>query len=234
MKQTSLVFAFLAISTIAQGQSVIGGGIGYWRNVTAPVFGSVTVGDGTCGSPSLHGSDADSGENFTATPTVATCINGVAILTRSSSAVTSTVPIAGPAGTAGAPGVTVGGTTEGMYQPSAGNLSFSAAAAVSLVGGGVTSLVVNSAGLIVRDSLPLQWGSSTFSSPDVSLSRGAADELLLAAGDRMRFGGVVFASLGTPTNGSLIWCSDCTIAATCAGAGTGAFAKRLNGVWVCN
>ena len=43
-----------------------------------------------------------------------------------------------------------------------------------------------------------------------------------------------FASLGTPANGVVKMCSDCTIANPCAGAGTGAFAKRLNGVWVCN
>jgi hypothetical protein len=35
-------------------------------------------------------------------------------------------------------------------------------------------------------------------------------------------------------NGMITYCSDCTVAATCAGAGTGAFAKRLNNVWVCN
>lgn len=45
---------------------------------------------------------------------------------------------------------------------------------------------------------------------------------------------VVFASLGTPSNGTFRYCSDCTIASPCAGAGTGSFAKRLNGVWVCN
>lgn len=44
----------------------------------------------------------------------------------------------------------------------------------------------------------------------------------------------VFASLGTPSNGSQIYCPDCTIANPCAGSGTGAVAKRLNGIWVCN
>jgi hypothetical protein len=44
----------------------------------------------------------------------------------------------------------------------------------------------------------------------------------------------VFASLGTPANGTFVYCSDCTIANPCAGAGTGALAKRLNVVWVCN
>ena len=36
------------------------------------------------------------------------------------------------------------------------------------------------------------------------------------------------------TNGSILYCSDCTIANPCASGGTGAIAKRLNGVWVCN
>lgn len=44
----------------------------------------------------------------------------------------------------------------------------------------------------------------------------------------------LFASLGTPLNGTFLYCADCTIANPCAGSGTGAFAKRLNGVWVCN
>jgi parallel beta-helix repeat protein len=48
------------------------------------------------------------------------------------------------------------------------------------------------------------------------------------------FAAVVFANLGGPANGNFVYCSDCTIANPCAGGGTGAFAKRLNGVWVCN
>jgi hypothetical protein len=43
-----------------------------------------------------------------------------------------------------------------------------------------------------------------------------------------------FASLGTPVNGTLKYCSDCTIANPCAGGGTGALAKRINGTWICN
>lgn len=43
-----------------------------------------------------------------------------------------------------------------------------------------------------------------------------------------------FAALGTPSNGTVLYCNDCTIANPCAGSGTGALAKRLNGAWVCN
>lgn len=47
--------------------------------------------------------------------------------------------------------------------------------------------------------------------------------------------GMAFANLpATAANGSLVYCSTCTSAAICTGGGTGAFAKRLNGSWVCN
>ena len=43
-----------------------------------------------------------------------------------------------------------------------------------------------------------------------------------------------FASLPGSPNGSILYCSDCTIANPCASGGNGALAKRLNGAWVCN
>lgn len=46
-------------------------------------------------------------------------------------------------------------------------------------------------------------------------------------------GGTTFSSLPSSTNGTLIYCTDCTRAATCAGSGTGAFAHRINGAWSC-
>lgn len=63
---------------------------------------------------------------------------------------------------------------------------------------------------------------------DISLS------LAPKGNGKLQIGAVTFANLGTPSNGAFIYCSDCTIANPCAGSGTGAFAKRLNGVWVCN
>jgi len=50
----------------------------------------------------------------------------------------------------------------------------------------------------------------------------------------IEFVGVLFASLGTPTDGTVNYCSDCTKATPCAGSGSGAFAKRLNGAWDCD
>jgi hypothetical protein len=43
-----------------------------------------------------------------------------------------------------------------------------------------------------------------------------------------------FSSLGSPANGVIIYCSDCTITNPCDKGGTGAYAKGLRGVWVCN
>jgi hypothetical protein len=45
---------------------------------------------------------------------------------------------------------------------------------------------------------------------------------------------LAFANLGTPANGTVVYCSNCTIANPCASGGSGAIAKRLNSVWVCN
>jgi hypothetical protein len=45
---------------------------------------------------------------------------------------------------------------------------------------------------------------------------------------------LAFAQLGTFANGSYGYCSDCTAATPCAGGGTGAMARRINGAWVCS
>jgi hypothetical protein len=62
----------------------------------------------------------------------------------------------------------------------------------------------------------------------------SAGDVTMLRGQLFRPGSTIFSGLGTPANGVLIYCSDCTIANPCAGSGTGAIAKRLNGVWVCN
>lgn len=55
-------------------------------------------------------------------------------------------------------------------------------------------------------------------------------------GNKISSAGFVFANIAAvlTTNGDMAYCSDCTIANPCAGAGNGALAKRLNGVNVCN
>lgn len=50
----------------------------------------------------------------------------------------------------------------------------------------------------------------------------------------LKLRGTPFSLLGTPPNGTMRYCSDCTISDPCFPAGTGALAKRLNDRWVCN
>lgn len=61
-----------------------------------------------------------------------------------------------------------------------------------------------------------------------------AGQLLLASRTGVLLPSSTFASLGTPGDGTFFYCSDCTVANPCAGGGTGALAKRLNGSWRCN
>ena len=62
----------------------------------------------------------------------------------------------------------------------------------------------------------------------------------------LQLGSVDFAGLGPANNGSMIYCANCTVtmptsctnvttaaACTCRGGGSGAIAKRINGVWLC-
>jgi hypothetical protein len=44
----------------------------------------------------------------------------------------------------------------------------------------------------------------------------------------------LFANLGTPPNGTVRYCGDCTKSTPCASGGTGAFARRLNAAWDCD
>jgi hypothetical protein len=52
--------------------------------------------------------------------------------------------------------------------------------------------------------------------------------------DPIRLPSILFANLGTPGDGTIAYCSDCTKATPCAGAGSGALAKRINGAWDCD
>jgi hypothetical protein len=42
------------------------------------------------------------------------------------------------------------------------------------------------------------------------------------------------AGLGNAPNGSLVYCADCMVTNPCSSGGSGAIAKRLGGIWVCN
>ncbi len=80
----------------------------------------------------------------------------------------------------------------------------------------------------------LYLGPPAATHPSIAISPAIAGQtqgIVIQKGDGTA---AVFADLGGAGNGSMIYCSNCTVASPCAGGGTGAIAKRLNGAWVCN
>lgn len=68
----------------------------------------------------------------------------------------------------------------------------------------------------------------------VWLQNEAASSVYLAAGPNgVQLLGKLFAGLGAPAAGTVLWCSDCSIATPCAGSGTGAYAFRTATQWKC-
>lgn len=85
-------------------------------------------------------------------------------------------------------------------------------------------------GEIFASNRSLCWSTTTQSTGAAGTCIGRVSDSIITFATTP----VLFANLLTPANGAYAYCSDCTIANPCAGGGTGAFAKRLNGVWVCN
>jgi hypothetical protein len=115
--------------------------------------------------------------------------------------------------------------------------------------GGFGMFAEDTTGQRNRQNAVVGWSSSGVSpdagANDTGISRPNADEVACGNGSPndtscqfdatiLKITATAFASLGTPANGTLKYCNDCTVANPCAGSGTGALAKRLNGVWVCN
>ncbi len=50
----------------------------------------------------------------------------------------------------------------------------------------------------------------------------------------IKIGSVTFSELGSSTSGTMIYCADCQETNTCAGSGSGAFAKKLPNRWDCD
>lgn len=149
-------------------------------------------------------------------------------------------------GTATLPSYSFNGQTNaGMYGESTGlHIGFTADGTSMLAV--ASSASPNGRGIVLRDIGSIRWsadgnafegaGSALF------LKKSSAGVLLISADGTTTGGAGValasfnFANIATflTGNGIIGYCSDCTIANPCAGAGTGALAKRLNGVNVCN
>lgn len=105
-------------------------------------------------------------------------------------------------------------------------------------GKGLVTVAVDKT-LTVNSAILASPSDLIFTGAGTTTISGTANPITYAAwtgatGLGPRLSATLFAALGSFTNGTLLYCSDCTIASPCAGSGTGALAKRLNGVWVCN
>jgi hypothetical protein len=152
-------------------------------------------------------------------------------------------PILAPDGTALLPAYSFASEpTLGFWRAASGNVTlqggtFTASSTISTQagygsGGWFTITPGATQGIALGSGATIGWDSAT--SHGGFNQTGIDTKLGRAGPGEIAFTPVLFAALGTPANGALAYCSDCLIAATCAGAGTGAFAKRLNGAWVCN
>jgi hypothetical protein len=92
-----------------------------------------------------------------------------------------------------------------------------------------------------NDFTLLQFGGTSASFPALKRSttvlqaKLADDSAFAQVGlQSLAVNATLFANLGTPANGTWLYCSDCLANSNpCTGASTGAFAKRLNGAWDC-
>jgi hypothetical protein len=184
---------------------------------TSPFF-QLTETDGSADAKKWRTIAASDGWNFQTMNDAEGVINNIMTVSRTGATVGtitfySTIDSVGkimlPAGLVGTPALTFSSDTDtGFYNSFANELSVTT--------GGTRIATFSSTSLEVTNDIIL------------------TDTLSIGAGGEIIIGTTFFASLGAGSNGTLVYCSDCTIANPCAAAGTGAFAKRLNNIWVCN
>lgn len=225
-----------------------------WTTVGARGAGVIFLGGpGAVGGPTYSFlADPDTGIYNTGANQLGFSTTGVQRMNVNAAlGVDTTIPVRGPAGAVGAPTFSfTGDATTGIYDTAVGQLGFST--------GGVQRLNINAAGGLDA-TIPFRGPDGAVGAPAFAFTgetnsgaylAGAAivrfavagvqrlelnaDGPLIPVNSMLQFTGVPFAALGAPANGFVVYCPDCVIGAVCAGAGTGAIAKRLAGAWVCN
>jgi len=95
-------------------------------------------------------------------------------------------------------------------------------------------VATNSGGGTITNLIGVNVQSQTVGANNWAIKTGLGKVEL---GDILQLDGTTFASLGTPTNGTQQYCSDCkptsSLDDTCANSGSGSQAFRLNGAWKC-
>lgn len=175
--------------------------------------------------------------SVTVTGSTATITAGVSGLTSTESLITSSVNfrVPGSGGSLSATNLQIGAGNNGLYVDG-GLLVIASAGTAPMAwngGNGNTTL---------HGTYQLVFGSTGLSSPDVGFTRSSANVLRLSNASSgfgtlysggVRLEGVTFANLGTPSNGTLVFCSDCKASQPCSTGTTGALAFRRNSEWIC-
>ena len=112
----------------------------------------------------------------------------------------------------------------------------------------VTSATANTRGLAYgihsSDDADLAWWQlrsndtennfQVMGSGSIKMGSGAVAPAEVLSRQTLTLQSTGFLALGTPSDGAVKYCSDCTFANPCASGGSGAIAKRLNGAWRCD
>jgi len=96
------------------------------------------------------------------------------------------------------------------------------------IGGSTTSTFFDAQDPVGTSMFKIQRNSNQMDLSAFENIKFAVDQGVIISNAR------TYSQLGSNSNGTLIYCSDCTIANPCGSGGTGAIAKRLNSTWVCN
>ena len=150
-----------------------------------------------CSAPAYSATaDTNTGIEIRATPSIVDCVNGTAVTTTTASAVTSTVPILAPDGTAGAPSYSfTADSTLGFFRAGTQRIGVTA-------NGNTERWRFDGANNAFLQVGALEWGAN-LNSMDVSLSRGAANRLDLASGDSFMVGASVGINGSSPATNNL-------------------------------
>lgn len=128
-----------------------------------------------------------------------------------------------------------------LSEPTTGIVKNSAVGWFQFSNNGLTRHLFGNAEYRASSGLTIGWSSNvdpTVSGSDTMMRREGPGAVSISNASNtngsLRLYTTIFSSLASLANGTICFCSDCTIANPCASGGTGAIAKRLNGVWVCN
>ena len=259
-KVAAITFALLVIAAIALSQHggtgpTAGGGPAYDGGaVTSPFLAP----DGSVSAPAFSfTSDTDTGLFHEAVNEINFTSNGAEIVEWRYSGTATSYFFLNPANTSNGSGLlssSSGSSSMNWYfkghggiTGNAGGFYTSATDAAFFAGNGAATGMLILAGTptnpyirfetdyLGTDYLDIKPASAPSGTLTVTVPAATGTVLLGGGTNTITLGTVAFSALGSPANGTLVYCSDCQRGTTpCAGSGSGSMAKREAGAWYCD